>query len=40
MTTTPASHPLPQSLFDRFENEWRQIREGSSAPVKVAGSPR
>ncbi|WEZ83998.1 hypothetical protein P6U16_04510 [Rhizobium sp. 32-5/1] len=40
MTTTQTSQPVPQSLFDRFENEWRQIREGSTAPVKVAGSPR
>jgi hypothetical protein len=40
MTTTQTSQPLPQSLFDRFENEWRQIRESTAAPVKAAGSTR
>ncbi len=29
---------MPQPLYDRFENEWRQIREGTSAPEKSVGN--
>lgn len=27
---------ISQSLFDRFENEWRQIRTSSTTPAKPA----
>jgi hypothetical protein len=28
--TKPVSWTVSQELFDRFENEWRQMREGAS----------
>lgn len=27
---------ISQSLFERFENEWRQIRTSTTAPAKPA----
>lgn len=32
------SNTIPQSLFERFESEWRQVRDGVRAPAKPIAS--
>ncbi|WP_280950569.1 hypothetical protein [Pararhizobium arenae] len=37
--TKPASWTVSRELFDRFENEWRQMREGASEEKPARKEP-